>query len=398
MSPLAPAETLAADGCRIVLRRVDGPEARELFLTAEPAGARGDASAQAEAMFAAIEACLASEGASGSQVKRETVFLASMTADLEVIRSVRARFVDPSLAPVCEIEQPPLAEGARLLVSLHAVIPDSEDRRADRDAIRIDSACPCSECANPVAIRRATAGEVGLDGAVVYGTGGDALAQTRSAFERAEALLERAGLDFGDVVRTWIHLRDIDRDYDALNQGRRAFFAERGIDPPPASTGIGGGPASPSHALCLGFEALRREGGAAPVVMHAPTLNEAPEYGADFVRGLRVDGANGTTLHVSGTASVDEAGRTAHPGDIDAQGARMLLNLRTLLERQGAGAGDVASAITYVKRRADAERVRAAFSAAGFRGFPHVLVEAPVCRPDLLCETELIARLPSREA
>ena len=61
-------------------------------------------------------------------------------------------------------------------------------------------------------------------------------------FGVAEDLLQRAGLEFRDVVRTWIHLRDIDRDYADLNRARRAFFAARGIDPAPASTGIGGGP------------------------------------------------------------------------------------------------------------------------------------------------------------
>ena len=63
-------------------------------------------------------------------------------------------------------------------------------------------------------------------------------------FGLAEDLLRQAGMEFRDVVRTWIHLRDIDRDYADLNRARREFFAARGIDPVPASTGIGGGPVS----------------------------------------------------------------------------------------------------------------------------------------------------------
>ena len=51
------------------------------------------------------------------------------------------------------------------------------------------------------------------------------------------------------------------------------------------------------------------------------------------------------SLHISGTASIDETGRTAHPGDFDAQVDRMLLNVAALLEGQGAGFGDVVSAI-----------------------------------------------------
>jgi enamine deaminase RidA (YjgF/YER057c/UK114 family) len=129
-------------------------------------------------------------------------------------------------------------------------------------------------------------------------------------------------------------------------------------------------------------------------VMTSPTLNEAGVYGADFVRGMKMVEANKVALHVSGTASIDEAGRTAHVGDFDAQADRMLVNVADLLERQGATFGDVVSAITYLKHPADAEHLRQKFREAGFDGFPNVLVEARVCRPDLLCETEVLAVLP----
>lgn len=395
MPAQARAETIAFGGGRIVLRRVEGPVAREIFLLGEPAGADSDAGAQAAAIFAGIDACLAAEGAMWSDVRRETIFLASVARDLDAIRAARRAVVGASLTLSFEVEQPPLIEGKRLLVGMHVTVPKSRAEAPARSTVRIEGPCDCAECAVTRAVRRSTGSGSRLDCAGVFGVGENALAQTRSAFERAEALLGQAGMSFDDVVRTWIHLREIDRDYDALNQGRRAFFSDRGIDPPPASTGIGGTPAAAAHDLSLGFEALRREGNRAPSVMHASTLNEAPEYGADFVRGLRVDEENGTTLHVSGTASVDEAGRTAHVGDFDAQAKRMLVNVRTLLEGQGADFAHIVSAITYVKRRADTDRLRAALSAAGFEGFPHALVEAPVCRPELLCETEAIALLPS---
>jgi enamine deaminase RidA (YjgF/YER057c/UK114 family) len=128
--------------------------------------------------------------------------------------------------------------------------------------------------------------------------------------------------------------------------------------------------------------------------MSAPTLNEAMLYGADFARGMRMVETNKVALHVSGTASIDEAGRTVHPEDFAAQADRMLVNVAALLEGQGATFGDVVSAITYLKRPADAGRLRAKLHEAGFEGFPNVLVAAPVCRPELLCETEALAVLP----
>jgi enamine deaminase RidA (YjgF/YER057c/UK114 family) len=260
--------------------------------------------------------------------------------------------------------------------------------------IAATTSCGCAECASERGLRVQVGDEAHLYASGICGAGADAYEQTLGMFSAAEDLLRRAGMEFRDVVRTWIYLRDIDRDYSALNRARRAFFATRGIDPVPASTGIGGGPVSGAHDLCLSVHALKAGRPLVKTVMTSPTLNEASEYGADFVRGLRVHEANKIALLVSGTASIDEHGQSVHCGDIDAQADRMLLNIAALLDRQGASFGDIVHAITYVKHAVDAERLRAKLRGAGFEGFPHALVVAPICRADLLCETEALAVLP----
>ena len=66
-------------------------------------------------------------------------------------------------------------------------------------------------------------------------------------------------------------------------------------------------------------------------------LNEAAEYGAAFVRGLRVDLPGGIThLLFSGTASVGPNGETLYPGDFRAQLWRTYHNLTGLLASEGA--------------------------------------------------------------
>ena len=75
----------------------------------------------------------------------------------------------------------------------------------------------------------------------------------------------------------------------------------------------------------------------------------------------------------------------------------MLVNIAALLEGQGAAFTDVVSAITYLKNPSDIERLRMALRNAGFEGFPHAIVTAPICRPELLCETEALALLPPVE-
>ncbi len=67
---------------------------------------------------------------------------------------------------------------------------------------------------------------------------GDLRAQCRRTFANIAGLLESEGCTWKDIVRTSCYLRDIDRDYEAFNEERTKFYAEQGLDPLPASTGI----------------------------------------------------------------------------------------------------------------------------------------------------------------
>lgn len=67
---------------------------------------------------------------------------------------------------------------------------------------------------------------------------GDFRAQTQRTFANITALLASEGATWKDIVRTSCYMRDIDRDYEAFNEERTAFFREQGLDPLPASTGI----------------------------------------------------------------------------------------------------------------------------------------------------------------
>lgn len=401
MSSQPQAEASDVHGCRVELRRVDGPVARELYFACRPVEVASDAGAQAEAVTRAISAVLEAEGGSDASLVRETFFLRSVRDDLGPVRVARERVLSQSGGVAhrparLEIEQPPLDVRSRLAVSGQAIVSMVEPPRID--FVAADPVCGCASCVTSGARRARRGDELRVDAGALYGSGDGAYEETLAMFGVAEALLAKAGLTFRDVARTWIHLRDIDRDYAAFNRGRREFFASRGIDAPPASTGIGGAPVPPEHQLCLGLHAISRSSATERSPMATPTLNDASQYGADFVRGMRVQDANKVALHVSGTASIDESGASVHADDLGAQVDRMLLNLSSLLEGQQASFRDVVSAVTYVKRRDDAAQVRERLRAAGFEGFPNVLVEAGICRPELLCEAELLAVVPARAA
>jgi enamine deaminase RidA (YjgF/YER057c/UK114 family) len=64
---------------------------------------------------------------------------------------------------------------------------------------------------------------------------GDLRAQTRRTFKNLTGLLGSEGLSWHDVVYTRIYLRDIERDYEALNEERIGFFREQEIPEYPAS-------------------------------------------------------------------------------------------------------------------------------------------------------------------
>ena len=67
---------------------------------------------------------------------------------------------------------------------------------------------------------------------------GDFRAQMRRTLNNITGLLESEGCTWHDIVRTTCYLRDIDRDYEAFNEERTAFFKAQELDPLPASTGI----------------------------------------------------------------------------------------------------------------------------------------------------------------
>ena len=74
VSPHPIAETIEAHGCSIVLRRVEGPEAAELFLHCQPPAEAADEGRQAEAIYRAILGVLEAQGSSFGSVVSETVF------------------------------------------------------------------------------------------------------------------------------------------------------------------------------------------------------------------------------------------------------------------------------------------------------------------------------------
>ena len=381
-----------------VLRRFAGPEADELTILCRPEGRSPDPVHQAEAVYRALAALLAAHQASFRDLTSETLFLRDVRHELPLVLDTRTRVLADLGQSACAplpafIQQAPVAPSASFELAAWAVVPRHRSAWSVRD-VQAAPSCACEGCARSGARLVRLGDQLSLHTTNVYGAGGDGFEEAWDMFCAAERLLHQCGMGFRDVVRTWIHLRDIGRDYDALNKARREFFRHRGIEQRPASTGVQGIPFPDVHDFSISLQAMQSPRPLDVTLMSAPSLNEAWSYGADFSRGLRLADANKMTLYVSGTASIDEAGRTVHVGNFEAQVDRMLDNIASLLAQQGASFENLVSGVTYLTNPSDEPVLRSMCHERGFDGFPCVLVEAPLCRPELLCEAEAVAMLP----
>ena len=151
----------------------------------------------------------------------------------------------------------------------------------------------------------------------------------------------------------------------------------------------------------MNVQELLAEVATAPVVKRAITnhkaLNEAYDYGSAFSRGMRIDLNGLTILLISGTASIDEAGRTVHVGDFRAQQRRTYDNITKLLAAEGATWHDIVRTTCYLRDierdyQAFNEERTAFFKEQGLDPLPASTgIQAILCRPDLLIEIEAIA-------
>ncbi|MDZ7639923.1 MAG: Rid family hydrolase [Bryobacterales bacterium] len=126
-------------------------------------------------------------------------------------------------------------------------------------------------------------------------------------------------------------------------------------------------------------------------------LNEAIEYGSAFSRGLRLEFGALSVLLISGTASIDDHGKTVHVGDFRAQLRRTFRNISDLLAAEGASWKDIVKTTCYLRDidrdyQAFNEERTAFYKEQGLDPYPaSVGIQAILCRPDLLVEIEAIA-------
>jgi enamine deaminase RidA (YjgF/YER057c/UK114 family) len=230
---------------------------------------------------------------------------------------------------------------------------------------------------------------------IVCPTAGTPEQQTRGVFQQYADLLRTRGLSLAnDVIRTWLFVRNITANYEAVVTARREFFREHGLTADThfiASTGIEGAGADPCADVVLDAHAVAGLRPGQIRFLAAPDhLGPTHVYGVTFERGTTVAYRDRTQVIISGTASIDPQGRILHAGDVSRQLDRAVENVEALLRQAGATLEDLGVLIAYVRDPADqalvCDRLRQRCG-----NVPIEVVVAAVCRTGWLVEIEGLA-------
>ncbi len=218
--------------------------------------------------------------------------------------------------------------------------------------------------------------------------------QTYGEFEHLFNAVGRNPL-VGRVLRTWLYCRDVDNNYAGLVSARNDFFAEHGVTDKTgfiASTGIEGCCADPSQLVRMdAVSCTPLEAGQIQHLCALDHLSPTTLYGVSFERGSKIIYGDRGHYYISGTASIDNAGRIMFERDVVNQTRRMVENIEALLREGGAELSDIKSATLYLRDLNDASDVTAVLFEKLPSALPLVVLRAPVCRPGWLVEMECFA-------
>ena len=253
---------------------------------------------------------------------------------------------------------------------------------------------------------------MGITGVNQQGRMGSLKEQSYKLFTNADALLKEVNPNAtfpANVLRTWIYIHDIDKNYIEFNtSGRDPFFQEQGITNRKqykTSTGIGMvSPINGAYAQMDVLAAIRHDG--KPIEgreLKTKRMNDPADYGKAFIRGADYGPIIGALI--SGTASINEEGETVHIDKFIEQGDRMYGNVAGLIGEDNDEVAkqnftEIMNSRVYIKDPNNFEKAMQSiadnFIKWNIPFHPLQLVVGPVCRPNWLLETDSRLYLPNR--
>lgn len=220
-------------------------------------------------------------------------------------------------------------------------------------------------------------------------------AQTEAVFLKMERALGSVGMTFANVFRTWFYNERILEWYAGFNAVRTSYFERHGIVRMPASTGIGAPNPAGSALVAKAHALLPHEAGVGAEIVRSPLQCDAFAYGSAFSRAMMVRDSRSRLLHISGTASIEPGGESAHRGDSAAQIGLTMEVVAGILQEAGMEFSDTTRALAYFRDPADVVLWERFCRKNGLEALPCLSMGSHVCRDDLLFELELELARPS---
>jgi enamine deaminase RidA (YjgF/YER057c/UK114 family) len=227
--------------------------------------------------------------------------------------------------------------------------------------------------------------------------------QVRQMFDKTNKLLRKYGADYRDVVCTRIYISDILDWYNEFNSVRNAKYAEYGILPTvpetliteqiylPSSTGIQAENPEGAEVL-MNVLAVVREASSPLEIMHNNGVKQrsAYRYGSAFSRSIIIRESNNKCIILSGTAAINEQGKSMFNGNFREQMRMTLEIVSALISKEGASLKDICLATVFLKYKEDTAIYKEVANEYGLADMPAVCVIADICRDELLFELEAI--------
>lgn len=230
-----------------------------------------------------------------------------------------------------------------------------------------------------------TAGMTGRqpDGTLVPG---GMAAQTQRTMERLQAILQRAGANFAQVIKQVLYITDMEAHATSGRAVRAAFFGEAR----PASTALGVRRLA-DPAMLIEIE-LVVDLPDSPVGQPLLEKYNVENHGLDFAQGVIVHG--GRLIYLAGQVANNPDGTVAGVQDWRRQAEKVYENIGHILRAAGATPAQAVKETTWVldipSWRQHGTEVRRAFYQGNYPA--STLVEIPgLVRPEFLVEIELIA-------
>jgi enamine deaminase RidA (YjgF/YER057c/UK114 family) len=219
------------------------------------------------------------------------------------------------------------------------------------------------------------------------------IGQSKQSFEMIDTILGKAGMEIGNVTRTWFYLNDLLNWYDEFNTVRNDYFTSKGIYEKliPASTGIGAENLNNGAVLFGGYAVKQIQKIIKIKSVESPLQCPASDYKSSFSRAVEISHPDYRHIIVSGTASITPDGETANAGNINKQVELTMKVVNAILQSRDMSWENVTRGIVYFKNKKEINSFDDYCTTNSMPLLPLSIIQADICREELLFEIEIDA-------